>query len=193
MPRWDDTTSDSDSDVFEYIENVRAFLQFSHPLRVETPVRSVCVHPAFVCATWKTLTRALAYLIYMREKWLVKWVYEHARLVAPDLVLLDDRERPRFGLSEEEVQLVADAICFIFPDGFILECRASRSYLETVHYRPFAPPCYGAQALKTRVPLLHLKAGSIARVNWLMPGCSWSATPVNEKKYWVRTDGYLYY
>ena len=182
MPRWVDTTSESDLDVFEYSENVRALLQFSHPLRVETPVRSVCVHPAFVCVTWKTLTRALAYLIYMREKWLVKWVYEYARLVAIDLVLLDDRERPRFCLSEKEVQLVVDAVCFIFPDGFVLECRASRSYLETVHYRPFAPPWYGTHALNTPVPLLHLKGDSIARVNWLMPGCSCSDTPVNEKK-----------
>ena len=133
IPRWVDTTSESDSDIFEYSENVRALLQFSHPLRVEIPVCNVFVHPAFVCATWKTLTRALAYLIYMREKWLVKWVYEYARFAATHIVHPYEREKARFCLSEEEVQLVANAVWFILPDGFVLECMASRSHLETVH------------------------------------------------------------
>jgi hypothetical protein len=113
--------------------------------------------------------------MYMHEKRLVKWVYEYARFAGTDVVHQSDRERPWFCLSEEEVQLVADAVWFIFPDGFVLECMATRSHLETVHYRPFALPRYGAQALKTRVPLIYLKGGSIARVNWLMPGCHWSA------------------
>ena len=124
-----------------------------------------------IYATWRTVVDWLAHLMCLNRVALRSMVETFAQAASDDI--LERRSQlPSHELSEDEIQIVVDALRTYVQLGIVMQTAGATGFVEAIHFQPLEPPgeiC----ALLHAVPLLLVKGPHIFSVGWLAPidGC----------------------